>query len=704
MIINMKRLYSIYLIVITVVFSLGCFTSCVDLEITPKNVLTAEDVYTEGGIKAYMAGMYRNLPMEDFRYAANGGTGYFQSLNIWQIGTMTGEMCNEDSGFGQRHRGGYWSDGFKLIRQANTLINDLPNYPELATYAESWIAEARFIRAYVYFQLVKRYGGLPIIEAPQVLDPNDESSLWIARSSHEETFDFILEDLDAAIAGLPEKSDAGRANKYVAAGLKSRAALYAGTTARYGHDKFADWEVDGVLLQGIPVGRAIGYYKQAWDAAKLVDESSYELHNANADKVANFAEIWEKADSNKESMWLRKYDFVNTNHSMDALFCPVRLTTTYGGRYGVPLDWVELFDGLPLDELGHFSAFDKDGNYLVYDNCSQLWKATEPRLQAQIFVPGMKAKGFTIDVRSGIFNQNIDPDVAKFKKFSVDDGATNFNYRDGQYDQRIPQHGMFASDNSMIITQNNNNTNSAFIEINGEKIYIAGLDGPKMKWNGQGSTMTGILLRKFLDLNLSLESTALFKSSQSWIEMRYAEIILNRAEAAIELAQNGESSYNGVNMLQDAYDCINAIRSRAGANLLTSPNELSTDPAYTNWDKPGPKGQGSWVSAPNRGLQILRVERYKELANEAKIYWDLLRWFSFDTQFNSTNKRGLYSFMFSKGAVVGADGIPDGKYIYDAKQGEHYCEPTSFNVNNYYEGIPTSELQNNPLLQKNRNQ
>lgn len=702
--VNIKRLYSIYSIVIAMVFSLGCFSSCVDLDITPKNVLTAEDIYTEGGIRAYMAGMYSYLPMEDYHYAANGGTGYFRDLNIWQIGTMTGEMCNEDSGFGQYHRSGYWSDGFKIIRQANGLINNLPNYPELADEAEAWIAEAKFIRAYVYFQLAKRYGGLPIIEIQQMLDLDDTSSLWVARSSHEDTFDFILKDLDDAIAALPATSDMGRANKYVAAGLKSRAAMYAGSTARYGHDKFVDWEVDGVLLQGIPTGRAVGYFKQAWDAAKLVEESSYELHNANGDKVANFAEVWEKCDDNKESMWLRKYDYVNTSHSMDALFCPVRLTTTYGGRYGVPLDWVELFDGLPLDELGHFSAFDEDGNYLVYDNCSQLWEAAEPRLQAQILVPGMSAKGFTIDVRSGVFNAAIDPDVTKFKKFSVDDGATNFNYRDGQNDSRIPQHGMFASDNSMILTQGNNNTESAVYEVDGKKIYIAGLDGPKMKWNGQGSTMTGILLRKLLDLSLPLASTKLFESSQSWIEMRYGEIILNRAEAAIELAQSGEASYNGVNMLNDAYECINAIRSRAGANLLTSPSELSTDAAHTNWDKPGPKGHGSWVEAPNRGLQILRVERYKELANEAKIYWDLMRWFSFDTQFNSTNKRGLYSFMFSKDAVVADDGIPNGKYIYDAKQGEHYCEPTSFDRNRYYEGIPSDELQNNPLLQKNRNQ
>lgn len=693
----MKNLYSIH--TIAIIFLLYIFTSCVDLDITPKNVLTSQDIYTEGGIKAYMAGMYNHLPMEDFHYAANNG--YFKDLNIWQIGTMTGEMCNEDSGFGQYHHGGYWSDGFKIIRQANTLINDLPNYPDLATHSKAWIAEAKFIRAYVYFQLAKRYGGLPIIEVPQTLDPSDESKLWIARSSHADTYDFILSDLDDAIEGLSETSEAARANKYVAAGLKSRVALYAGTTARYGHDKFPDWEVDGVLLQGIPSEKAVSYFEQAWDAARLL-EGKYELHNANTDKVANFAEVWEKCDNNKESIWLRKYDYLMTTHSMDALFSPVRLTTTYGGRYGVSLDWVELFDGLPLNSEGHFSAFDSNGNYIVYDNCRQMWDATEPRLQAQIFVPGMIAKGFKIDVRSGVFNKDIDPAINVFKKFSIDDGATNFNYRDGQSDPRISQKNMF--NNSMIITQNNNNTQSATYEVDGKKIFIAGLDGPKMKWNGQGSTMTGILLRKFLNLSMPLESTKLFESTQSWIEMRYAEILLNRAEAAIELSQSGVSKHNNVDMIQDAFECINMVRDRAGATLLSNSDELSTAPAHGNWNKPGPKGRGGWVEAPNRGLQILRVERYKELANEAKIYWDLMRWFTFDTQFNQTNTRGLYSFMFTNGATVDENGIPDGKYIYDSKQAEHYGEPRTFDRNRYYEGIPGGELQNNPLLQKNRNQ
>jgi hypothetical protein len=193
-------------------------------------------------------------------------------------------------------------------------------------------------------------------------------------------------------------------------------------------------------------------------------------------------------------------------------------------------------------------------------------------------------------------------------------------------------------------------------------------------------------------------------STQSWIEARYAEVLLNRAEAAIELAQDGVTSYNGANMLEDAFDCINDIRDRAGAKLLTGVSELSTEPAFTRWANPGPKGQGAFVEAPNRALQVVRVERYKELAFESKIYWDLLRWFTYDTQIKQYFRRGLYPIMYAKGATVDENGIPDGKYIYDAKSADEAAGQVTFSVNNYYEGIPTDELKNNPLLQKNRNQ
>ncbi|MDR0575669.1 MAG: RagB/SusD family nutrient uptake outer membrane protein [Tannerella sp.] len=685
------------------IFSLFVLTACVDLNIPPKSILTGEDIYNEAGIKAYMAGMYNHLPMEDFKYDANANSrsGFFQELNVYTYYVSTGEFFNRNNVAKRLHKTEYWSDGFKIIRQANTLIKDLPAYSETLADANKWIGEAKFIRAYVYFQLVKRYGGMPIIEAPQVLDNDDESSLWIARSSHAATFDFILADLDDAYARMDGTSDAGRANKYVAAALKSRVALTAGTIARYGAVKFPVWEVDGVMLQGIPEDLANGYLKQAWDAAKLVENGPYELHRGNSDKTANYAEIWEKADSHKESIWIRKFDYLNWVHSYDAVMSPPRMTITYGDRFNPTLDWVELFDGLPLDPItGRFSGLDAEGNYLIYDNCHQLWDGAEPRLRANILLPGSTYKGIKLDLRSGLIIPSVDPATDKIKKFSRDDGAISEAYNNWPTDQT---QNLFR--NGTIIRSSNDPRNQSdpysYTDETGQtlRIFKMGQDGPKASGASGNNTLTGFYGRKYMNLSMSVAQTGLHESTQSWIEIRYAEVLLNRAEAAIELAQHGESTYGGTNMLEDAFTCINNVRDRAGANLLTNSSELSANPAYKRW-----MGIGSFVEAPTRGLQLVRIERYKELAFEAKMYWDLRRWFTFDTQINQYRKRGLFAFMFCKGATVDASGTPDGKYIYDARATEDGSDRVTFNVNEYYETIPGNELKNNPLLQKNRNQ
>lgn len=683
------------------VLCLSFLVACEDLDISPKNILTKEEVYTESGMRAYMAGMYSRLPMEDFKYDANNdNSGYNQELSIAVLGLGTGELINRNNiGQCKVHKAGYWGEAYKLIRQANTLIEDLPELVGKLKGAEAYIGEAKFLRAYVYFQLVKRYGGMPIIEAPQVLDPNDESTLWVARSSHSDTYDFILNDLDDAIAKLGTEKEAGRINKYGAAAFKSRVALTAGTTARYGADKFPVWEVDGVMLQGIPKEKANGYIEQAWDAAKLVEEGGYQLHRGNGDKTANFAEVWEKAadNSNKESIFIRKYDYNNYVHSYDAVYSPPRMTTTYGDRFNPTLDWVELFDGLPLNPAtGRFSGLDSNGEYIVYDNCRQLWENVEPRLKASILLPGEVYKGIELDLRAGIFNPSVDPST-KFKKFSVDDGVVSDPYT------RWPLSDNKFNDGTIIRSSEDprNQTAYKYGRAPGDTILILrmGQDGPKSANGGGNNTLTGFHGRKYLNLGITLGETTLHTSTQPWIEIRYAEVLLNRAEAAVELAQNGETTYKGTNMIQDAFECINDIRDRAGAKLLTATSELSDAPGLA-------KGTGinSFVEAPTRGLQIVRVERYKELAFESKLYWDLRRWFTFDTQIRSFRRRGLYPFMFCKGATVKENGTPEGKYIYDARGLESGSDRITFNVNNYYETIPGDELKNNPLLQKNRNQ
>lgn len=73
----------------------GALVSCVDLDIPPKNIMTNEDIYNEGGITAYMAGLYNHLPMEDFNMGDDGGRGgFFNWLSDKTTMGSTGEYAN----------------------------------------------------------------------------------------------------------------------------------------------------------------------------------------------------------------------------------------------------------------------------------------------------------------------------------------------------------------------------------------------------------------------------------------------------------------------------------------------------------------------------------------------------------------------------------------------------------------------------------
>ena len=669
---------------IILTFVLGFLGSCQSLDIPPKNVLTDEDIYNEGGIKAYMVGLYGRLPIDDFNVSNEGDRGgYFQWNNIVWPMLSTGETVNRNNTGIYTPEKGYWSPGYQIIRQANVLIANLPDYVGVLTGAEGWIAEARFIRAYVYFQLVKRYGGVPLIMEPQYLENGDESSLWMARSSHEDCYNFILEDLDYAIENMAAKSEAGRANKFVAAAFKSRVAIHAGSIARYG-GKFTH-SVDGVLLCGISSDKANGYFRQAWDAAKIVDGGGYSLYKGNTDLSENFAQIFENADNSPESIFVRQYDYSNYRHSFDAVYCPPRLTSTYGDRYNVTLDWVELFDGLPLDAAtGRIKTVDNEDNYIVYNSPRELFDNAEPRLRGSILLPGNTYKGVEIDMRRGVFSEETEPSV-KIKKMIADDGQNTQSYNNVT---NLFTNGTIKETTQNVMSQ------TPYELSNGVKININGMDGPAN--GGTSNTLTGFHGRKWLKMTLTPSTTNLHESFQTWIDIRYAEVLLNRAEAAIELAQNGEGNYGGSNMLDDATSCINAVRERAGADLLSSSAELSMEPGLLKGT-----GKGSFVMAPTRGLQLIRVERYKELAFEHKIYWDLRRWFTFDQQIYNYRRRMLNPFLFAKGATINEKGNPEGKYIYDARVCERANNSLTFNTRYYYEKIPDGQIKTNPLLVQN---
>jgi hypothetical protein len=137
-----------------------------------------------------------------------------------------------------------WANMYLRIRACNIAISNLSKSPAgfSAALLERLNGESKFMRAYYYQQLVRYYGGVPIIDKPFGLT---DTSFLSSRNTYEECVNFIVKDLDDAASLLNGKSmAAGRASRAAALALKSRILLYAASdlydvnTANFVQDSF----------------------------------------------------------------------------------------------------------------------------------------------------------------------------------------------------------------------------------------------------------------------------------------------------------------------------------------------------------------------------------------------------------------------------------------------------------------------------------
>lgn len=620
-----------------VLVCIGLLPACNKLNVPPMNIIQDQDIFNSvNGITAYMARMYSQLPVEDFKYSTDHG---FNNWNIIKsVNTFSGEGINKNVTGLTNGNTGYWADAYTLIREADYFLQTLPkysaNFNNNQAQLNQWAGEARFIRAYTYFALVKRYGGVPVIDSVQYYPGEGLDKLQVPRNSEEEVYDYIAKDCDFAIQNMGETSEQrGRANKYVAAALKSTAMLFAGSIAKYNAIQLFDGAT-GKRLCGIPTAKADSFFKASYDASMLLN-GHYSLYRTNPDKYQDYVNLFFD-DNSPENIFVKYYHYPDVVHSYDAVEIPYQEVggNGYSSYLNPTLNFVELFDGLPKNPDGTLQTKDANGKYILYKHRMDLFANAEPRLMATVIVPGAIYRGQQIDVRRGIYTGPVSSGISAL----IPEGYT------GKY----PTSGLVTS---------SSNIQTPYTLPNGTKMNPAGLSGI---FTGQPHTVTGFYIRKYMDSTKTQASMLLHHSDQHWIDMRYAEILLNRAEAAYELYSDGY----GANYLQDAYNCINDIRDRAGATLLTGPASLTSD--------------------------TIRIERKKELAFENKIWWDIKRWRVADNEINNKTYRMLNPFYSSNAS----------EYFFDARLDERNIRFT-FNPTWYYEPIPGGELTKDPKLLQN---
>lgn len=494
----------------------------------------------------------------------------------------------------------WWDNAYYTIRNLNELIARVPNSPIDAETAKVRIAEARFLRAYCYFAMVKRYGGVPLLtEAPQ-LDSSEEL-LYPKRNSEKELYDFILDETMSISEDLANVTEVGRANKWAALSLYCRAALYAGSIAQYGKV-----QLDGLL--GIPSSEANSYYQKAYDAAStIIKKSPYKLYDEDADKVQNFKNIFLKK-RNCEAIMVKQHDgpgFQNggfSTWSWDQCECPRPQVWGLGNHHGPYLEMVEEFEHVD----GTSGKFDREALQSKLWDMEELWKDRDPRFYASIWTNGTPWR----DAVAGAFQ-----------------GDT------------VDMHlGLIKPDGEIIKSQADqyNGMNSI-----GDQL-----------WNhfGQGVINSGFGIMKYLDPSADNMSW-LCESRTDYQIFRFAEILLNYAEAAFELGKP-----------DDALDAVNQIRRRAGVKEL-----------------------------PSIDRDKIRHERKVELAFENHRYWDLRRWREAETALTRSfsGLQYIYDYKSGKFKVVVIEDV-DGTT----------ASPTFYNQN-YYFPITKARRAANPNLIEN---
>lgn len=251
---------------------------------------------------------------------------------------------------------GTWSDDYTRIRRINENLSNLHEFGGSLSNATRLEAEMRFMRAFIYFDLIKRYKDVILYDA-NLNDIKKDKNV----SPESECWDFVENDLNFAAENLPAKADAeGRIDKGAAYAFLTRAMLYA---KRY----------DKVVA-----------------AFNKVKELGYDLED-------NYADSYSKtiAAGNKEA--ILQYTFDNTTgHSFDSYYTPggdFKLISKNGGGYGTPTQ--EMVESYELKTGGYpdWSAWHTTEGTTATPPYDQL----EPRFQATVLYNGAEWKGRHIE-------------------------------------------------------------------------------------------------------------------------------------------------------------------------------------------------------------------------------------------------------------------------------------------------------------------
>ena len=530
-----------------------CLTSCTGLlDMTPTDRVSDKIIwestqnaeYSINYIYSYIIDVTQSQSQAGLTEALTDQLKYgsynYNSLCFIPSEIAYGEATTFSAGYVDAYMG-YWSTWYGAIRRVNQSLSELKQYGQMSDTDKVRLqAELRFMRAFLYFDLVKRYKQVILYDEDLTKIKKD-----MPLNTEEECWSFIEADLRFAAANLPERTASrGRLDKGAAWAFLSRTMLYA-----------ERWAV-------------------VKEAAEEVEKLGYGLE---ADYKSSYTKT--AAAGNNETILQYLFDrSQSVTHSFDFYYTPggdYTLNGESGGGYGTPTQ--EMVESYEYAKGGFPDWTEWHGTTTKTPPYADL----EPRFHATILYNGAAWKGRTIES------------------------------------------------------------------------YVGGGDG-WCQWNierePKGRTTTSYYLRKLVDENHNVITQS--GSVQPFTIIRYAEVLLNKAEACYLLSETGLAN-----------DAVEAVRQRVGL-------------PYT--DK---SGSELW--------NAIRQERKVELAYEGLWYWDLRRWEVAHKQY----PEGLSGYQLH-GLKIEKNADETFTYTYVSVDDKN----RNFLEKMYQFPLPSSELSSNALV------
>jgi len=490
------------------------------LNTQPLDRVSSADAWKDGPLaEAFITGIYAGLGQGGFdeqMLAALSDEAMFthpgRGINIINEGTLNPSnigWVNQNYRWG---KDGGNNDMYSKIRHANLALENLP----VATFNDKPLnerlqGEAHFLRGFFYFQLIRYYGGVPIIPRSYGLGED----YMVPRNTWEECVNYIIKDCDSAALLLNGKTMAvGRATYLGALALKARLLLYAASDL---HD-MPTAKAKSTIINGFSKPELLGYVSgdrtARWTAARTAAKA---VMDASAGKGYKFNLVAPAtaADAKKNYISLAMGGYSKASDADAAAGSEIlfgRYWTSakdeYAGMYvglaNGPNGYNNWAGNTPIQQLVDDYEM-MDGTKFDWTNPVQKAKPYEnrdPRFYASILYDGAdwKPRGGTLDPANQI--------------------------QSGKYDK-------------------------------GGGVYSPGLDtraGPVENWNG---SWTGYYVRKFIDPDPSIRDNTT-RQVIPWPYFRYTEAVFNYVEACIELGDEPE-----------ARAWLNKIRFRAGMPAIS---------------------------------------------------------------------------------------------------------------------------------------